>query len=54
MMLELLKGKRTLLSRAALSDFGKVSMLAVAKSQEIIRYPGTTEFKTRKPIFGKQ
>ena len=39
------EGKRTLLSCAALSDLGEVSMQAVAKSQKIIKNPSTTEFR---------
>ena len=38
-------GKRALLTCAALSDLGEVSMQAVAKSQKIIKNPSTTEFK---------
>ena len=44
-VLALFKGRRTLLSRAALSDLGEVSMQAVVKSQKIIKNPSTTEFK---------
>ena len=44
-VLALFKGRRTLLSRAALSDLGEVSMQAVSKSQKIIKDPSTTEFK---------
>ena len=44
-VLALLKGRRTLLPLAALSDLGEVSMRAVAKSQKIIKHPNKTEFK---------
>ena len=39
------EGKRTLLSCAALSDLGEISMQAVAMSQKIIKHPNKTEVK---------
>ena len=39
------EGKRTLLSCAALSDLGEVSMQAVVMSQKIIKNTSTSEFK---------